>query len=194
MKKILFVCHGNICRSPMAEFVMKDLVKKAGLSSAVPYRVGSHQPGGDRQSGLSPGAAQAGGAWDLLRRPRGAAAHQIGDYDKYDLLIGMDSAEPAEYALHLRRRLCRQAASPDGLHRPPPRCCRPVVHRRLRGDLAGCTGGLLGTLERIHVENEATQMAQNDKIQLLENKRIRTAWDEEKEEWYFSTVFRCGTQ
>ena len=30
--KILFVCHGNICRSPMAEFVMKDLVKKAGLS------------------------------------------------------------------------------------------------------------------------------------------------------------------
>lgn len=33
MKKILFVCHGNICRSPMAEFVMKDLVKKAGLSS-----------------------------------------------------------------------------------------------------------------------------------------------------------------
>ena len=33
MKKtrILFVCHGNICRSPMAEFVMKDLVRKAGL-------------------------------------------------------------------------------------------------------------------------------------------------------------------
>ena len=30
MIKILFVCHGNICRSPMAEFVMKDLVKKAG--------------------------------------------------------------------------------------------------------------------------------------------------------------------
>ena len=30
--KILFVCHGNICRSPMAEFVMKDLVKKAGVA------------------------------------------------------------------------------------------------------------------------------------------------------------------
>ena len=30
MKKILFVCHGNICRSPMAEFVMKDMVKKTG--------------------------------------------------------------------------------------------------------------------------------------------------------------------
>ena len=31
MMKILFLCHGNICRSPMAEFVMKDMVKKAGL-------------------------------------------------------------------------------------------------------------------------------------------------------------------
>ena len=44
MKKILFICHGNICRSPMAEFVMKDLVRKAGLedqfhieSAAVSY-------------------------------------------------------------------------------------------------------------------------------------------------------------
>ena len=32
MIKILFICHGNICRSPMAEFVMKDMVKKAGLA------------------------------------------------------------------------------------------------------------------------------------------------------------------
>ena len=32
MIKILFVCHGNICRSPMAEFIMKDLVEKRGLS------------------------------------------------------------------------------------------------------------------------------------------------------------------
>ncbi len=33
MTRILFICHGNICRSPMAKFVMKDLVKKAGLES-----------------------------------------------------------------------------------------------------------------------------------------------------------------
>jgi len=32
MVKVLFVCHGNICRSPMAEFVLKDMVKKAGLA------------------------------------------------------------------------------------------------------------------------------------------------------------------
>ena len=32
MVRILFICHGNICRSPMAEYVMKDLVKKAGVA------------------------------------------------------------------------------------------------------------------------------------------------------------------
>ena len=35
MKKILFVCHGNICRSPMAEFVMKKMVEEQGLSASV---------------------------------------------------------------------------------------------------------------------------------------------------------------
>ena len=40
---------------------------RAGIT--VPYRIGGHQPGGDRQPGLSSGTAQAGGAWDLLRRP-----------------------------------------------------------------------------------------------------------------------------
>lgn len=35
MVKILFVCHGNICRSPMAEFIMKDLVARAGLSHRI---------------------------------------------------------------------------------------------------------------------------------------------------------------
>ena len=39
MTKILFVCHGNICRSPMAEFVMKDLVQKAGLEDQ--FRIAS---------------------------------------------------------------------------------------------------------------------------------------------------------
>ena len=33
MKKIMFLCHGNICRSPMAEYVMKDLISKAGLEN-----------------------------------------------------------------------------------------------------------------------------------------------------------------
>ena len=35
MVKVLFVCHGNICRSPMAEYVMKDLVQKAGREKEI---------------------------------------------------------------------------------------------------------------------------------------------------------------
>ena len=121
----------------------EGLGEEGGACLAVSYRVGGHQPGGDRQSGLSSGAAQAGGAWDLLRRPRGAAAHQcrlrkIRSPDRHG------QRESAEYAPHLRRRLCRKAAPPDGLHRPPRRCGRPVVHRRFRGHLAGCAGGVSG--------------------------------------------------
>ena len=125
----------------------EGLGEEGGAGVTIPYRLGGHQPGGDWQSGLSPGAAQAGGAWNLLRRPRGAAAHQcrlrkIRSPDWYG------QRESAEYAPHLRRRPGRQAAPPDGLHRPPRRCCRPVVHRRLRGHLAGCAGRMSRATER----------------------------------------------
>ena len=75
--------HGRVCD--------EGLGKEGWVGVRVPYRIGGHQPGGDRQSGLSSGAAQAGGAWDILRRH---AARQLtnADYEKYDLLIGMDSA------------------------------------------------------------------------------------------------------
>lgn len=126
----------------------EGLGEESWAGVTISYRIGGHQSGGDRQPGLSPGAAQAGGAWDLLRRPRSAAAHQSGlrqvrPADRHG------QREPAEYVPHLRRRLCRQAAPPDGLHRPPPRCCRPVVYRGLRVDLAGCAGGVSGVAERI---------------------------------------------
>ena len=91
MKKILFVCHGNICRSPMAEFVMKDLVKKAGLApqfhieSAATSR---EEIGNPVYSPARRKLAEHGISCD------GHAARQLTnqDYDKYDLLIGMDSA------------------------------------------------------------------------------------------------------
>ena len=126
----------------------EGLGEESGAGVRVPYRIGGHQPGGDRQPGLSPGAAQAGGAWDLLRRPRSSAAHQcrlreIRPADRHG------SGQPPQYAPHLRRRLCRKAAPPDGLHRPSPRCCRPVVHRRFRVNVAGCFGRMPRTSERI---------------------------------------------
>ena len=125
----------------------EGLSEESGAGVRVPYRIGGDQPGGDWQSGLSSGAAQAGGARDLLRRPRSAAAHQSG-LRQVRPADWHGQREPAEYAPHLRRRFCRQAAPPDGLHRPPPRCCRPVVHGRFRGDMAGCAGRVSGAAER----------------------------------------------
>ena len=91
MKKILFVCHGNICRSPMAEFVMKDLVKKAGLESR--FRIESAAT--SREEIGNP-------VYPPARRKlkehgiscEGHAARQLTnqDYEEYDLLIGMDQA------------------------------------------------------------------------------------------------------
>ena len=132
--------HGRVCDEGLGE--------EGGAGVTIPYRIGGYQSRGDRQSGLSSGAAQAGGAWDLLRRPRGAAAHQcrlrkIRSPDRHG------QRESVEYAPHLRRRFCRKTAPPDGLHRPPRRCCRPVVHRRFRGNLAGCADGMPGIAERI---------------------------------------------
>ena len=115
---------------------------------AVPYRIGSDQPRGNRQPGLSSGTAQAGGTRDLLRRSRGAAAHQC----RLREVRSVDwhgPGEPPGYVPHLRRRFCWKAAPPDGLHQAAPRCSRSVVHRRFRGNLAGCVGGMPRTSERI---------------------------------------------
>ena len=91
MKKILFVCHGNICRSPMAEFVMKDLVKKAGLASQFQIESAAtsrEEIGNPVYPPARRKLAKHGISCD------GHAARQLtnADYEKYDLLIGMDRA------------------------------------------------------------------------------------------------------
>ena len=90
MIKILFVCHGNICRSPMAEFVMKDLIKKAGLSDE--YFIASaatstEEIGNGVHYGTRKKLAEVGISVD------GKYAVQLkkSDYAKYDYIIGMDS-------------------------------------------------------------------------------------------------------
>ena len=91
MTKILFICHGNICRSPMAEFVMKDLMKKAGL---------------ERQFHIESAATSTEEISNPVYLParhklaehgidcRDHAARQLrnNDYDQFDLLVGMDKA------------------------------------------------------------------------------------------------------
>ena len=100
---------------------------RAGIT--VSYRVGGNQQGRTWKSGLSSGAAQTSGTWDQLQRSCSAAA----DEPRLRRIRSADwhgQCQPAGYAPHLRRRLCRQDVPPDGSYRPPRQCSRPVVHRR----------------------------------------------------------------
>ncbi len=91
MTRILFVCHGNICRSPMAEFVMKDLVRKAGLegqfhiesAATSTEEIGNPVYPPARRKLEEHGISCAGKTARRLTRA---------DYDAFDLLIGMDQA------------------------------------------------------------------------------------------------------
>lgn len=95
MKRIMFVCHGNICRSPSAEFIMKDIVKKNGREA---------------DFFIASSATSTEEIWNGVGNPvyppakaelekhgidcGGKRAVQLtkSDYEKYDLFIGMDSA------------------------------------------------------------------------------------------------------
>lgn len=91
MVRILFVCHGNICRSPMAEFVMKDLVEKKGLSGQFSIEsaatsteeIGNPVHRGTRKILDRLGISYAEKRARQLKRT---------DYDTFDYLIGMDEA------------------------------------------------------------------------------------------------------
>ena len=119
----------------------EGLGEKGRACLTVSYRISSYQPGGDRQPSLSSGTAQAGRAWDLLRRPCRTAVDKSG-LRRIRSPDWHGPGQPPGYVPYLRRRLCRKDVPPDGSHRPPRQCSRPVVHRGFRGNLAGCAGGL----------------------------------------------------
>ena len=89
MKKILFVCHGNICRSPMAEFVMKDLVQKAGLADHF-YIESAATSTEEIGNEVYPPAKRKLAEHGIACKGKTARQMTRSDYQRFDLLIGMD--------------------------------------------------------------------------------------------------------
>ena len=91
MTKILFVCLGNICRSPMAEFIMKDIVKKAGLSHQ--FHIESAATSTEEIGNpVYPPARRKLAEHGIDCAGKTARQLTNADYDQFDLLIGMDQA------------------------------------------------------------------------------------------------------
>lgn len=95
MVKVLFVCHGNICRSPMAEFILKDMVKKKGIADEfyiASAATSTEEIWGDRGNPVYPPARKELAKHGLTCDGKYAVQLKREDYAKYDYLIGMDSA------------------------------------------------------------------------------------------------------
>ncbi len=91
MTKILFICHGNICRSPMAEFVMKDMVKKAGRESQ--FEIASAATSTEEIGNpVYPPVRRKLAEHGIDCSGKTARPLKNCDYEQYDLLIGMDQA------------------------------------------------------------------------------------------------------
>lgn len=100
MMKVLFVCHGNICRSPMAEFVLKDLVKKAGLEDQ--FSIASAATSTEEIGNpVYPPARRKLAQHSISCEGKRARQLRREDYEDWDLLIGMDQAN-----IRNMRRIC----------------------------------------------------------------------------------------
>lgn len=95
MIKIMFVCHGNICRSPMAEFILKNMVSQKGLQEnfiICSSATSTEEIWNGVGNPVYPPARAVLESHGI--DPTGKRAVQLNksDYEKYDLFIGMDSA------------------------------------------------------------------------------------------------------
>ena len=91
MTKILFICLGNICRSTMAEYVMKDLVQKAGMEDQF-YIDSAGTSDEEHGNGVHPGTRRKLAQEGIYCGNHHARQMKKSDYDEYDYLIGMENS------------------------------------------------------------------------------------------------------
>ncbi|MCM1227443.1 MAG: low molecular weight phosphotyrosine protein phosphatase [Clostridium sp.] len=93
MKRIMFVCHGNICRSPMAEFIFKDMLKKCGRETelaAASSATSTEEIWNGIGNPVYPPAREELEKHGVSCNGKRAVQLKISDYDKYDMFICMD--------------------------------------------------------------------------------------------------------
>ena len=90
MIKVLFVCWGNICRSPMAEYIMKDMVEGRGLSDEFHIESAAHSSE-EIGNPVYPPAVRELAKHGISCKGKTARQMSRADYQRFDLLIGMDS-------------------------------------------------------------------------------------------------------
>ena len=128
MIKVLFICHGNICRSPMAEFVFKDMVSRRGLPSRF-FIASAATSTEDIWNGIGnpvyPPARQELAKHGIICGDKRAVQLKASDYDAYDYLIGMDAMNirniermTGHRAGEKIRLLLSFASSTDGIRDP----------------------------------------------------------------------------
>jgi len=93
MYKILFVCHGNICRSPMAEYIMRDMLKRKGISGVITASAATSSE--ELGNGVHYGTKQILKRLGIDCSGKTARKMTAGDAKEYDLLLGMDGANIA---------------------------------------------------------------------------------------------------
>ena len=110
MIKIMFVCHGNICRSPMAEFILKDMVSRLGIADE--FVIASSATSTEEifrgvGNPVYPPAREELAKHGISCEGKRAVQLQMSDYGRYDLFIGMDSA-------NIRNMTRMLGGDPDG--------------------------------------------------------------------------------
>ena len=90
MTRILFVCHGNICRSPMAEFILKDMAKKEGIENEL-FIASCATSTEELGNPVYPPAQRELKKHNISCEGKFSVQLRYDDYEKYDLIIAMDS-------------------------------------------------------------------------------------------------------
>lgn len=91
MIRVMFVCHGNICRSPMAEFLFRDMAEKEGLGDSF-FIASAATSREEIGNGVHYGTRRVLDKFGIDYSKKRAIQLTREDYDKYDYFIGMDSA------------------------------------------------------------------------------------------------------